>query len=100
MDSRTFRELFCGLEIMFVVLELFGGFRWIIWVGIICRYLSAHFPVLGLSRNRGSAAQIFTNYISNRLSKMISKTDFRATTVPVCGPRRNANAPVRPDVEA
>ncbi|KAJ6825470.1 uncharacterized protein M6B38_376305 [Iris pallida] len=65
MDSRTFRELFCWLEINYVVLELFGGyFGGLFGLEIICRYLSAHFPVLGLSRNRGSAAQIFTkNYI-------------------------------------
>ncbi|KAJ6799304.1 putative peroxidase 18 [Iris pallida] len=53
-------------KLFLVVLELF---RWI-YFGIIigwnnCRFPVAHFPVLDLSRNRGSAAQIFTKTIFN-----------------------------------
>ncbi|KAJ6810485.1 hornerin-like [Iris pallida] len=33
------------------------------WFGTFCRCLMARFPVLGLSRNRGSAAQFLQNYI-------------------------------------
>ncbi|KAJ6804469.1 skin secretory protein xP2-like [Iris pallida] len=57
---------------------IFCGLFWVgnefslVWD--ILQVLSAHFPVLGLSRNRGSAAQIFTKLyfylISNRLSKI------------------------------
>ncbi|KAJ6850639.1 hornerin-like [Iris pallida] len=35
------------------------------WFGTFCRCLLARFPVLGLSRNRGSAAQFLQNYIFN-----------------------------------
>ncbi|KAJ6827460.1 putative basic proline-rich protein-like isoform X1 [Iris pallida] len=99
MDFRTFRELFCEVGNYLVVISV-DYLGWKLFAGIYRRA----FPVLGLSRNRGSAAQIFTKIIFLLISKLAFKndfkTDFRATTVLVCGPRRNTNAPVRPDVEA
>ncbi|KAJ6850640.1 hornerin-like [Iris pallida] len=66
LDSRTFRELFLWCW-------NFGGYFcgpfWLEmgfpWFGTFCRCLLARFPVLGLSRNRGSAAQFLQNYIFN-----------------------------------
>ncbi|KAJ6849934.1 uncharacterized protein M6B38_268920 [Iris pallida] len=70
MDSRTFRELFCGLEINYVVLELFGGyFGGLFGLEIICRYLSAHFPVLGCPGIEG--------VLSKFLQKIIFLFDFK-----------------------
>ncbi|KAJ6829092.1 uncharacterized protein M6B38_359800 [Iris pallida] len=50
-------------DISGIILVVLGLFWWIFvdnfWLENICRYLLAHFPVLGLSRNRGSAAQFF-----------------------------------------
>ncbi|KAJ6790452.1 proteoglycan 4-like [Iris pallida] len=42
--SRTFRELFCGLEIMVVVLELFGGYFW--WIIRVGNYLQVFIGAL------------------------------------------------------
>ncbi|KAJ6826758.1 splicing factor PWI domain-containing protein isoform X1 [Iris pallida] len=71
-------------DISGIILVVLGLFWWIsvdnFWLENICRYLLAHFPVLGLSRNRGSAAQFFyKNYIlliSNWLSKMNFQNRF------------------------
>ncbi|KAJ6838748.1 uncharacterized protein M6B38_318995 [Iris pallida] len=65
LDSRIFRELFLWCWNYFG--GYFGGLFWLEmgfpWFGTFCRYLLERFPVLGLSRNRGSAAQIFTKII-------------------------------------
>ncbi|KAJ6847459.1 putative basic proline-rich protein-like [Iris pallida] len=80
--------------------EYFGKVLWleiisvVIFSGLLfgwnnCRFCGA-FPSFGLSRNRGNAVQIFTKtlfiWISNWFLENELKTDFRATTVPICGP--------------
>ncbi|KAJ6837433.1 hornerin-like [Iris pallida] len=71
LDFRIFRELFGGVGIISVVLELFWWiFLWTILVGNgfslvwdILQVFVGALPSFGLSRNRGSAVQIFTKII-------------------------------------